>query len=95
MGTCNYYKCDKCEETITASLVDVVGIRSKVMAVKCNECGAIGDSMIEQHTDWNDEAVILTPSCSKCESTDVVKWDKTCPKCGDEMSDIGIALLWD
>ena len=44
MGTSNYYKCGKCEETITASLIDVTGMSSKVMAVKCNECGNIGDS---------------------------------------------------
>ena len=95
MGTSNYYKCGKCEETITASLVDVAGISSKVMAVKCNECRAVGDSIIEQHTDWNDEAVILIPSCNKCGSIDVVKWDMQCPKCGDRMRDIGVALLWD
>jgi len=95
MGTSNYYKCGKCEETITASLIDITGMSSKVMAVKCNECKAIGDSTIEQHIDWNDETVILTPSCNECGSTNVVKWDKKCPKCEDKMSNIGIALLWD
>jgi ribosomal protein L37E len=95
MGTSHYYTCKNCEKTVTASLVDVIGMSSKVMAVKCNDCGDIGDSTIEQHTDWNDETVILTPSCNECGSENVVKWDKTCPKCGDMMSDDGICILWD
>lgn len=95
MGTSNYYTCKKCEKTVTASLVDVTGMSSKVMAVKCNDCGDIGDSTIERHTDWDDEIILLSPSCNECESTNVVQWDKACPKCGDIMSDDEIALLWD
>lgn len=55
MGTSNCYRCEKCKETVTASLVDVTGMSSKVMAIRCNDCGNIGDSIIEQHTDWDDE----------------------------------------
>ncbi len=95
MGTSNYYTCEKCEKTVTASLDDVIGMSSKVRAVKCNDCRGIGDSAIERHTDWNDETVFLAPSCNECGSENVVTWDKSCPKCGDMMSDEGIALLWD
>lgn len=95
MGTSNYYRCDKCDKTVTASLNDVVGMSSKVMAVKCNDCNEVSDTIIEQHTDWNNETVTLTPSCDKCGSENVVKWDKSCPNCGDIMRDNGVALHWD
>ena len=95
MGKSNYYTCDKCKKTVTASLVSVEGMNSKVMSIKCNDCGYIGDRTIEYHTDWNDETVTLTPSCDDCGSENVVRWDKTCPKCGEKMSNSGIAFLWD
>lgn len=95
MGTSNYYTCDKCNKTVTASLVDVEGMSSIVMAIKCNDCGDIGDSTIEQHTDWNDEKIIIAPSCNECGSKNVIKWDKACPECGEMMNDNGMAILWD
>lgn len=95
MGTSNIYECKKCQKQVSASLYETEGRNSKVLAVKCNDCQEVGDSTIEQHTDWNDEIVLLTPSCNECGSENVVKWDKTCPKCGDVMSDDGITLLWD
>ena len=95
MGCSHNYMCEKCEKTATASLVDVVGMSSKVMAVKCNDCGEIGDSTIEQTFDWNNETVILAPSCCECGSENVVRWDGKCPQCGDMMSDEGVALYWD
>ena len=95
MGKSNYYTCDKCKKTVTASLINVEGMNSKVMPIKCNNCGYIGDRTIEHHTDWNDETVTLAPSCDDCGSENVVRWDKTCPECGKEMSNSGIAFLWD
>jgi len=64
MGCSHYYTCRKCEKTVSASLVDVAGRSSKVMAIKCNDYG----------------------------SENVIKWDNSCPKHGDLMSDDGIAL---
>ena len=97
MGVSHYYECKRCEKTATASLVDVVGMSSKVMAVKCNECGEIGDSTIEHTTDWNNETVVFAPSCNECGSgsENVVRWDGKCPQCRDMMSDEGVALYWD
>ena len=95
MGTSNHYTCQKCEITVTASLEDISGISSKVMAIKCNDCGDIGDSTIERTFDWNNETIQSEPICNECESENVVRWDKTCPKCGDVMSNDGITLLWD
>ena len=56
------------------------------MAIKCNDCGDIGDSTIERTFDWNNETIQSEPICNKCESKNVVRWDKTCPKCGEVMS---------
>ncbi len=95
MGTSHYYKCDKCDKTVTASVEEVFGRNFKVMAVKCNDCGDVSDSTIEQHMDWNNETVILSPNCENCGRENVVKWDKTCPTCGDIMNDDGVAAYWD
>ena len=95
MSCSHYYRCRKCEKTVSASLVDVVGRSFKVMAVKCNDCGEVSDSTIEQTFDWNNETVVTVPNCYECGSENVVKWDDKCPMCGDMMSDDGIALLWD
>lgn len=95
MGTSHYYKCEMCNKTVSASLEDVTGMNSKVMAVKCNDCGEVSDSAIEQHTDWNNETVTISPSCYKCSSENIVMWDQSCPNCGDVMSDNGVATHWD
>ena len=52
MGCSHNYTCEKCKITVTASLVDVVGMSSKVMAVKCNDCGDImGDEGVALYWD--------------------------------------------
>lgn len=95
MGTSHNYSCKSCKINITVSLDNATGMSSKVMAYKCNSCKYVGDSVIEHYTDWNDETIFLIPSCNECGSEKVVRWDKTCPHCGDRMNDDGVAFLWD
>jgi len=68
---------------------------SKVLVIKCNDCGNVSDSIMEQITDWYDETLTFAPSCNECGSKSAVKWDGKCPICEDKMNDCGIDTCWD
>ena len=95
MGTSHRYECEKCEKQVIASLTETDGMSSKVLAVKCNECNEVSDSVTEHQLDWNNEIIKQKPSCQECGSKNVVKWDGKCPECDIPMIDKGIWMLWD
>jgi len=95
MGTSHRYECAKCKKQVIASLTETEGMSSRVLAVKCNDCGEVSDSVIEQHFDWNDETVKNEPICEECRSKNVVRWDGKCPKCNVIMVNKGMEMLWD
>lgn len=94
MGTSHSYECEKCKKNVTASLTETEGMSSKVLAVRCNDCNEVSDSVVERKFDWNDEIIKLEPSCKECGSKNVVKWDGKCPDCEIPMIDKGIYMLW-
>ena len=95
MGLSHSYMCKKCDIDVIASIKDVKGMNSKVLAVKCNDCKAVGDSIIELHSDNNKETKEILPSCSECNSLNVIKWDRKCPTCSTNMVDNGLFMCWD
>jgi len=93
MGQSNNFKCTKCNKYIMASMISTEGMNSKVLAVKCNDCQEVGDSLIE--TSSLDGKTIMEPLCNECGSANVIKWDGKCPKCNIQMVDDGRAMMWD
>jgi hypothetical protein len=94
MGTSHSYICKHCDTFETASLEETVGMNTKVLAVKCIDCNAVGDSVIETGLEYDDIKKVK-PICSKCESANVIKWNRKCSKCGNDMVDDGIFMCWD
>lgn len=94
MGTMHSYTCKECKNLIDASMTETEGMNSKILAVKCNDCKAVSDSVIETRTIDN-EIIKSSPSCDECGSSNVIKWDGKCPKCNSEMIDNGAFMYWD
>ena len=95
MGTSHTYECEKCHKTVFVSLENVEGRYSKVKAMKCNDCGEIGDCIISQSNVTYPEPRMVTPMCEECGSENVVAWDIKCRKCNIKMVDKGAFLYWD
>ncbi|MEA2018567.1 MAG: hypothetical protein U9N59_08970 [Campylobacterota bacterium] len=95
MGSSNSYKCKKCDLFVSASLTNTVGMSTKVLAIKCNDCNFVGDSIIEHYSEFNNEITSVPPICDECGSKNVIKWDGKCPKCGSDMIDGGLFMCWD
>ena len=95
MGMSHSYKCEKCHKHATASFVSTEGMRSKVKAMKCNDCGEISDCVIALKSEMHSSFRKITPCCEACASENVVKWDGKCPECDIPMINDGMCMLWD
>jgi len=94
MGQSNSYECKKCKKHLIASLVDTRGMNQKVLAIKCNDCSSVCDSIIEYSSSSN-TIIKVEPSCCECSGINVIKWDGQCPNCNIKMTNNGLFSLWD
>lgn len=95
MGTSNRYECEKCKQSVQASLKETEGMNTKVKAFKCNDCNEVGDCIIAFKNDLHPEYQNVIPSCEECGGKNVIAWDVKCPKCGNAMNDTGFSMMWD
>lgn len=91
MGVIVKYTCQHCG-VIADDIMLGPGMISYQEPVICRDCGHIMSTGIDEAT-----RTILPQyaHCRKCDSTNLVIWDRKCPKCGSSAVDEDAVGMWD
>ena len=89
MGVLVKYNCRHCDYYVD-DLAIGPGFGGDQEAVICKDCGSVESRPL----DAEKNVVAKFRKCSKCQSENLVLWDKTCPKCGSKDLEMDIYGFW-
>lgn len=91
MGVIVKYSCEHCDFVADEVFVGP-GWAVTQGTFRCQDCGNVISAPIDERTNT------ILPKyshCKTCNSTNLVPWDRNCPKCGSDEIDEEVVGMWD
>jgi hypothetical protein len=101
MGASSEFKCESCGYSTVVAGGKSVGMIVVVETMLCGGCSELVDVVVSERfpdiLSFETDRGAGQRVCPNCGSADVVIWDnaRPCPKCGEQVSEGEIAVLWD
>lgn len=99
MGQLFNFKCSACKNVYEDRTIRISrGMRTTLQTCVCNDCKTLFEisgieKISEEETNFNE--IKKNKNCKNCNSNNYSLWDKKCPNCETEITDVTFGSLWD